>query len=185
MYYHAYRNYMNHAFPNDELKPLSCEARNKEKESRGHLDDTLGNFSLTLVDALDTLMILGDLEEFEKGMQALCKHLDFHQDVTVSVFETTIRVLGGLLSIHFQALQNKHLLRSSYNGEFLRLAEDLGNRLLPAFETPTGIPYSRINLMHGILKGETIETCTAGAGTLLLEFGVLSRLTGESKFEVW
>lgn len=71
----------------------------------------------------------------------------------------------------------------NYNGELLSLAVDLADRLLPAFASPTGIPYPRINLRTGIAPGETSETCSAGAGSLLLEFGTLSRLTGNPTYE--
>ena len=65
------------------------------------------------------------------------------------------------------------------------MALDLGERLLPAFETPTGIPFHTINLRHGVSRevSQTRETCTAAAGTLLLELGLLSRLTGDARFE--
>ena len=52
-----------------------------------------------------------------------------------------------------------------------------------AFDTPTGMPYGTVNLRHGVPKGETTVTCTAGVGTFLLEFGALSRLTGDPIFE--
>jgi mannosidase alpha-like ER degradation enhancer 1 len=71
-----------------------------------------------------------------------------------------------------------------YKSRLLALALDLGERLLPAFATPTGLPYARVNLRHGVEKGESIETCTAGAGSLVLEFAVLSRLTRDRRFEV-
>jgi mannosidase alpha-like ER degradation enhancer 1 len=58
------------------------------------------------------------------------------------------------------------------------MAVDLGWRLLPAFDTDTGLPYHRVNLRHGVEPGESVETCTAAAGTLLLEFGLLSRASG-------
>lgn len=64
----------------------------------------------------------------------------------------------------------------------LRLAIDIGNRLLPAFRTTTGIPYGTVNLMKGVPKGETELASTAGAGSLLLEFEVLSCLSGDPKY---
>lgn len=63
------------------------------------------------------------------------------------------------------------------------LAWDLGRRLLPAFDTPTGLPFARINLRHGVPINETTETCVAGAGSLILEFATLSRLSGDDRFE--
>lgn len=53
----------------------------------------------------------------------------------------------------------------------------------PAFDTPTGMPYGTVNLRHGVPKGETTVTCTAGVGTFIVEFGTLSRLTGDPIFE--
>lgn len=99
----------------------------------------------------------------------------------------TIRVLGGLLSTHQLALPG-HPTHPGfdlpwYSTELLDLAVDLADRLLPAFRTPTGIPVARVNLRRGVAKGETTETCSAGAGSLLLEWIVLSRLTGAEKYE--
>ncbi len=70
-----------------------------------------------------------------------------------------------------------------YQGELLTLATDLGDRLLPAFATTFGLPFPRVNLRHGVLPNEVREACTAGAGTLILEFGTLSRLTGNPIYE--
>jgi ER degradation enhancer, mannosidase alpha-like 2 len=64
----------------------------------------------------------------------------------------------------------------------LDLAVDLGDRLLPAFRTATGIPYGTVNLAKGVPKGETELASTAGAGSLVLEFEVLSYLTGDVKY---
>ena len=62
------------------------------------------------------------------------------------------------------------------------LAYDLGIRLLPAFVTPTGIPYGTVNLRHGVPIGETEIASTAGAGSLFVEFDVLSSLTSDDRF---
>jgi mannosidase alpha-like ER degradation enhancer 2 len=69
------------------------------------------------------------------------------------------------------------------NGPLLRMAENVARRLLPAFNTPTGMPYGTVNLRSGVPEGETTVTCTAGVGTFILEFGTLSRLTGDLIFE--
>ncbi|KAF8030504.1 hypothetical protein BT93_E2825 [Corymbia citriodora subsp. variegata] len=71
----------------------------------------------------------------------------------------------------------------SYEDQLLHLAEDLARRMLPAFETPTGIPFGSVNLMHGVDEHESKITSTAGGGTLTLEFGVLSRLTNDPIYE--
>jgi hypothetical protein len=154
----------------------------------------------------------------------------FDVDSKVQVFETVIRGVGGLLSAHLfaagelpitgykpqrvQTTVKRKLQKGEipaivwpngfkYNGQLLRLALDLAQRLLPAFYTTTGMPYPRVNLRHGIpfylnspLHGgsdpdfiqqeghpEITETCSAGAGSLVLEFTVLSRLTGDPRFE--
>jgi hypothetical protein len=67
--------------------------------------------------------------------------------------------------------------------DLLAMAKELGDRLLPAFDTPTSLPFARINLRHGISEGETEETCAAAAGSLTLEFTVLSQLTGNPVYE--
>ncbi|XP_039310464.1 ER degradation-enhancing alpha-mannosidase-like protein 3 [Solenopsis invicta] len=189
MFYHAYNAYMDNAYPADELMPLSCKGRYRGSEpNRGDIDSTLGNFSLTLVDTLDTLVVLGDLEEFENAVKLVARDVSFDTDVIVSLFETNIRMLGGLLSGHILAeyLQQRADIMPWYRGELLNLAKDLGYRFLPAFNTTTGIPYGRINLKHG-MKGVPMEisreTCTACAGSMILEMAALSRLTGEPIFE--
>ncbi|XP_031382720.1 alpha-mannosidase I MNS4 isoform X2 [Punica granatum] len=142
MFYHAFDGYMEHAFPHDELRPMSCTG-----------EDTLGSYALTL-------------------------------NKTVSVFETTIRILGGLLSAHLIASDYATGMRiPTYDDQLLHLAEDLARRLLPAFETPTGIPFGSVNLLHGVDEHESKITSTAGGGTLTLEFGILSRLTNDPIFE--
>ncbi|XP_015365489.1 PREDICTED: ER degradation-enhancing alpha-mannosidase-like protein 3 [Diuraphis noxia] len=189
MFYHAYTNYMEHAYPADELMPLSCKGRWRTKENnRGDMDDVLGNYSLTLIDTMDTLVVLGDLPEFDRAVSKVVTSVTFDRDVVVSVFEINIRVLGGLLSGHIFA---QHFKENSnhlqwYNGELLTMAKDLGYRLMPAFNTTTGIPYSRVNLKYGIKRDQLHyfqETCTACAGSMILELAALSRLSGIPIFE--
>ncbi|XP_031272437.1 alpha-mannosidase I MNS4 isoform X2 [Pistacia vera] len=173
MFYHAFNGYMNHAFPRDELRPLSCEG-----------EDTLGGYALTLIDSLDTLALLGDRERFASSVEWIGKNLRFDINKTVSVFETSIRVLGGLLSAHLIASDYATGMKiPSYDNQLLSLAEDLARRLLPVFDTPTGIPFGSVNLLHGVDEHESKITSTAGGGTLTLEFGVLSRLTNNPIYE--
>lgn len=173
MFYHAFDGYMEHAFPLDELRPLSCEG-----------EDTLGGYALTLIDSLDTLALLGDREHFTSSVEWIGKNLRFDINKTVSVFETTIRVLGGLLSAHLIASDYATGMRiPSYDNQLLALAEDLAQRILPAFDTPTGIPFGSVNLLHGVDEHESKITSTAGGGTLTLEFGVLSQLTNNPIYE--
>eukprot|EP00850_Spirogloea_muscicola_P003129 SM000012S25391 [mRNA] locus=s12:818709:824031:+ [translate_table: standard] len=156
MFYHAYGGYMEHAFPLDELRPQSCTG-----------EDSLGGYSLTLVDAMDTLALLGDHGEFSKAVKWISSHLNFDQNVTVSLFETNIRVLGGLLSAHLLASDAATGLQvDGYHGELLDLADDLASRLMPAFDTPTGIPYGSVHLQLGVLPN---ETKVGGRGTYISE----------------
>ncbi|KAJ6539265.1 alpha mannosidase-like protein [Mycena capillaripes] len=186
LWYHGFNHYMSFAFPLDELAPLSCTGQGPdwERPENYAANDVAGNFSLTLIDVLDTLVVLDDRAGFEQAVKNVIQWVSFDVNTRPQVFETTIRVLGGLLSGHIFANQTgQPFFLPWYRGELLEMAHDLGKRLLPAFSTPTGLPYARINLRHGVLRGEGLETCTAGAGSLLLEFGTLSRLTGDDRFE--
>lgn len=122
-------------------------------------NDVAGNYSLTLIDVLDTLVVLGDVEGFDKAVRNVIDWVQFDVNTKPQVFETTIRVLGGLLSGHLFADktgQKFHL--PWYKGELLDMAHDLGKRLLPAFETPTGIPYARVSKdILSICVGKLIE----------------------------
>uniref|UniRef100_A0A1A7XUB7 alpha-1,2-Mannosidase n=1 Tax=Iconisemion striatum TaxID=60296 RepID=A0A1A7XUB7_9TELE len=191
MFDHAYGSYMKHAYPADELMPLSCKGRVRGQEpNRGDIDDSLGKFSLTLIDTLDTLVVLNKLDEFEEAVRKAVSDVRFDNDVVVSVFETNIRVLGGLLGGHVMAdlLKQRGEKMQWYHDELLHMAVELGHRLLPAFNTTSGLPFPKVNLRYGIVNplsrtGTESDTCTACAGTMILEFAALSRLSGESVFE--
>ncbi|MDT5269247.1 MAG: mannosyl-oligosaccharide alpha,2-mannosidase [Acidobacteriota bacterium] len=157
---HAWRGYERYAWGHDELRPLS-------KTARDWYDEPL---YMTQVDALDTLILMGLREDAERTREFVVKNLSFDKDIYVQNFEITIRHLGGLISA-YQLTGDRRLLR---------LAEDLGNRLLPAFESKTGIPYRFVNLRTGKVRGEV--TNPAEAGTLLIEFGALSKLTRRPVF---
>ncbi|EPB83370.1 ER degradation enhancer, mannosidase alpha-like 1 [Mucor circinelloides 1006PhL] len=187
MFDHGWNNYMQHAYPEDELNPFKCTGRGSDKYDPNNINinDVLGDYSLTLVDTLDTLAILGTQEQFEQAVDRVIKTVSFSQDNKVQVFEVNIRALGGLLSAHMLATDPSlnHTIQG-YNDELLHMAQDLADRLMPAFQTSkTGIPFPRVNLKRGVPPSETTETCTAGAGSLILEFGVLSRLTGDPTYE--
>ncbi|PBL02491.1 alpha mannosidase-like protein [Armillaria gallica] len=182
LWYHGFDNYMNH----DELTPLTCSGQGPDWGNPNNIasNDVAGNFSLTLIDVLDTFIVLDDRQGFDTAVRNVIQSVSFDVNTRPQVFETTIRVLGGLLSGHIFANQTgQPFYLPWYRGELLQMAHDLGKRLLPAFSTPTGLPYARINLRHGLVRGETLETCTAGAGSLMLEFATLSRLTGDDRFE--
>src|SRR5262249_47566710 len=157
---HAWNAYKQYAWGHDELKPLS----------RGYRDWYGVPLLMTPVDALDTLILMGFNDEADKARELIVHNLSFDQDIEVKNFEITIRVLGGLLSI-YQLPGDPHCLNR---------ATDLGNRLLPAFNSPTGMPYMYVNLKTGKTRGA--ESNPAEIGTLLIEFGTLSRLTGNPTF---
>ena len=125
---------------------------------------------MTPVDALDTLILMKLDPEAAKAQALIVNELSFDRDIYVKNFEITIRLLGGLLS-SYQLIGDKRLLR---------LAEDLGRRLLPAFNSPTGLPYAYINLRTGQVRDPMSNP--AETGTLLLEFGTLSKLTANPVF---
>ncbi|KAJ2376681.1 hypothetical protein H4S02_007856, partial [Coemansia sp. RSA 2611] len=132
---------------------MSCIGRGRDREDPANygLNDVLGDYVLTLVDTLDTLAVLGDREGFARGIEKTLLYLEnFNIDSHVQVFESTIRMLGGLLSAHIIATDESDILGvrldtdGEYGGELLRLARELGHRLLPAFEaSPSGIPFAR------------------------------------------
>ncbi|KAF5957431.1 hypothetical protein HYC85_004656 [Camellia sinensis] len=187
-FYHAYDNYMTYAFPHDELKPLAktftdslVELGNLKLE---HLPQEYHGSALTLVESLSSLVIMGNNTEFERAVLWLSENLTFDVDARINLFECNIRVLGGLVSAHILATDSTNrLVQRNYKNQLLILAEDLGRRFLPAFDTPTGLPYAWINLKYGVMENETTETSTSGCGSLILEMGALSRLAGDPSFE--
>ncbi|KAK1273522.1 putative alpha-mannosidase I MNS5 [Acorus gramineus] len=188
MFYHAYENYLAHAFPHDELKPLTKTFTDSLSElgnlNLQHLPQNYNGSALTLIESLSSLVILGNNTEFERAVLWLSDNLSFNVDARVNLFECNIRVLGGLVSAHILATDSaSRLVQGLYKNQLLNLAEDLGQRFLRAFDTPTGLPYAWINLKYGVMENETTETSTSGCGSLILEMGALSRLTGDSRYE--
>jgi mannosidase alpha-like ER degradation enhancer 2 len=157
---HAWNGYKKYAWGHDDLKPLT-------KSYKDWYGQTL---LMTPVDSLDTLYLLDFKAEADVTRKYITDNLSFDKDIYVQNFEITIRLLGGLLS-SYQITNDKKLLA---------LADDLGTRLLPVFDSPTGIPYRYVNLKTGKTKGEV--TNPAETGTLLIEFGTLSKLTKKPVF---
>ncbi len=157
---HAWHNYERYALGHDALRPLSKTPQDWYGQS----------LLMTPVDALDALILMKLDAEAAKAKALIVNDLSFDRDIYVKNFEITIRLLGGLLS-SYQLTGDKRLLH---------LAEDLGNRLLPAFNSPTGLPYVYVNLRTGQVRDPV--TNPAETGTLLLEFGTLSKLTGKPIF---
>ncbi len=157
---HAWHNYERYAWGHDALRPLSKTPHDWYGQS----------LLMTPVDALDTLILMKLDSEAAKTKAFIVKDLCFDRDIYVKNFEVTIRLLGGLLS-SYQLTGDQRLLR---------LAEDLGNRLLPVFNSPTGLPYVYVNLRTGQARDPVSNP--AETGTLLLEFGTLSKLTRRPEF---
>lgn len=157
---HAWRGYKAHAWGHDALKPLS---------KRPH-DWYAHSLLMTPVDALDTLILLGLKQEADEARELIATTLSFDHDMYVQNFEVTIRVLGGLLSGY----------QMTGDARLLELADELGARLLPVFDSPTGLPYTHVNLRTGQVRGKLSNP--AETGTLLLEFGLLGRLTGKQVY---
>ena len=157
---HAWQGYKQYAWGHDALSPLSKKARDWYAHS----------LLMSPVDALDTLILMGLKEEADEARELIATQLSFDQDMEVQNFEITIRLLGGLISAY----------QLSGDTRLLAKAQDLGQRLLPVFESPTGMPYTHVNLRTGKVSGRISNP--AETGTLILEFGMLSKLTGQPVF---
>lgn len=191
LFYFAYDNYLLHAYPFDELRPISCvpKTRNFDDSEDSITNDVLGNFSVTLIDSLTTIAILNDKSKFKSAIDLIEQTFPdkFDIDSTVQVFETTIRILGGLLSSHLYATDpsKKVFLGDEYDGILLDLARDIADRLLPAYLTSTGLPLARINLRHKFktVKPESnLENNVAAMASPMFEFTMLSYLTNDEKY---
>ncbi|KAG7626047.1 putative mannosyl-oligosaccharide 1,2-alpha-mannosidase [Arabidopsis thaliana] len=162
---HAWSSYEKYAWGQDELQPQTKDGV-----------DSFGGLGATMIDALDTLYIMGLDEQFQKAREWVASSLDFDKDYAASMFETTIRVVGGLLSAY------------DLSGDkiFLEKAMDIADRLLPAWDTQSGIPYNIINLKHGNAHNPTWaggDSILADSGTEQLEFIALSQRTGDPKYQ--
>ncbi|KAK9532843.1 hypothetical protein VZT92_010208 [Zoarces viviparus] len=160
---HAWKGYKDYAWGHDELKPISRS-----------FGEWFG-LGLTLIDSLDTMWILGLKEEFAEARDWVEKELTFDKNVDVNLFETTIRVLGGLLSTY-------HLTGDQL---FLDKAKDIGSRLMPAFKTPSKIPFSDVNIGKGTAHPPrwTSDSTLAEVTSIQLEFRELSRLTQDPQYQ--
>jgi len=157
---HAWNGYVRHAWGHDELKPLTQGAHDWYGEP----------LLMTAVDGLDTLIVAGLTDEATRARNYIAENLSFDKDRSVQLFEITIRLLGGLLS-GYQLTGDQRLLA---------LADDLGGRLLPAFDSPTGMPYRYVNLRTG--ETRDADSNPAEIGTLMLEWGTLAKLTGKNVY---
>lgn len=157
----AWDHYVQYAFGMDELKPQS-----------GLGSNPWGGLGITLVDALDTLWLMDMKDEFWKARDWVRDHLNHADAGLVSLFETTIRDLGGLLSAY------------DWSGDqvFLDKATDLGERLLRGFDgSPSGLPFGGVSLKDGFSANAGWtggNSILAEFGSIQLEFRYLAKLTG-------
>ncbi|PSN41913.1 Endoplasmic reticulum mannosyl-oligosaccharide 1 [Blattella germanica] len=160
---HAWKGYKKYAWGHDHLKPITSAFQD------------WFNLGLTIVDSLDTIYIMGLKEEFTEAREWVANNLHFDVNRDVNLFEVTIRVLGSLLSTY-------HL---SGDKMFLDKAIDLGNRLLPCFNSDSGVPFSDVNLATRKAHSPkwSPDSSTSEVTTIQLEFRDLSRCTGDPKFE--
>ena len=162
----TWNDYKRYAWGYDVLLPISRKGHN-------WYDETLG---ISPFDAYSTLKVMGFDEETDL-IEAYALAIDWDRDIYVQVFEVNIRILGGLLSMYHY----------SKNPAILDKARDFADRLLPAFDTPTGIPTHSVNLRTGKTSGDRGRGSgevvnVAQAATYLFEFGILSYYTNDPKY---
>lgn len=161
----SFWDYHKHGWGSDVYHPISKTGENMGPRPLGWM----------VVDCLDTLMLMGLSKEEKVARKWVAEELDYDFDYAVNTFETTIRMLGGLLSAHY--LSGDQL--------YLDKAQDLGDRIIKAFDLPTGIPYASINLRTGQglrSHADGGASLTAEVATLQLELKYLSHLTGDPKY---
>lgn len=163
---HAWHNYKLYAWGKNELRPLS---------QRAHVGSIFGSYDLgaTIVDGLDTLYIMGLEKEYREGRDWIERKFSLDNiSAELSVFETNIRFVGGMLTLY------------AFTGDplYKEKAQHIADKLLPAFQTPTGIPYALVNTKTGVAKNygwaSGGSSILSEFGTLHLEFAYLSDITG-------
>nr|XP_056702914.1 mannosyl-oligosaccharide 1,2-alpha-mannosidase IC [Euleptes europaea] len=164
----AWDNYKRYAMGKNELRPLT---RN------GHIGNMFGGLrGATVVDALDTLYVMELQEEFQEAKDWVEKSFDLNVNGEASLFEVNIRYIGGLLAAFY--LTGEEVFKNK--------ALELGEKLLPAFNTPTGIPRGVINLGSGLSWSwgwaSAGSSILAEFGSLHLEFLHLSELSGNAVY---
>ncbi|KAG6335737.1 hypothetical protein ID866_3361 [Astraeus odoratus] len=159
---HAFNGYATYAWGFDELRPVS-----------GGKADTLNGWAVTLIDALDTLWIMGLHHQFHESIPTVAKMSFLTENKFAPFFETVIRVLGGLLSSY--ALSGEPILLSR--------ADDLGKALLPAFNTTSGLPMFYVNTATGVTsQGWAGDALWSEMTSCQLEYKYLAHLTGRTDY---
>jgi len=163
---HAWDGYVAHAWGQNEVRPVS---------KSGNQDTVFGSSDggATIVDSMDTLYIMGLDEEFAMGRNWISNSLNLSKmSEDVSVFETNIRYVGGLLSTF--AFVGDEMFKTK--------AVEIVEKLLPAFDTPTGIPRGKVNMQTGV--GNYLGSSVLSEfGTLHMEFSYLSDVTGNPVYK--
>ena len=162
----------------DEYQPVS---------KRGRYMAAPNGLGWIIVDALDTMMLMNLTKEVTEAREWIANSLDYDKAQDVNTFETTIRMLGGLLSAHYLQDTLPGLKPKGTHEEdlFLEKATDLADRLMGAFDSPSGVPWASVVLDTG--KGVPSHadggaSSTAEATTLQLELKYLAFLTGEAHY---
>ncbi|KAG0133549.1 glycoside hydrolase [Tuber indicum] len=172
----SWNAYEKHAWGNDQFFPVTKAGRQMIPKGMGWI----------IVDALDTMMIMNLTKPLEKAQHWVEHSLTFEQDSEVNTFETTIRMLGGLLSAHYLSQDLKLVpVKKAAEDMYLNKATDLADRLLGAFDSPSGVPFASVNLKsrEGVPShADGGASSTAEAATLQLEMKYLSKLIGEALY---
>lgn len=137
-----------------------------------------------ILDSLDTMMIMNLTSELAIARLWVSRKLDYNQRQDVNTFETTIRMLGGLLSAHYLSTVLPGA-SSRRDGVYLNKATDLADRLLGAYISPSGVPYASIRLYSGegvVSHADGGASSTAEATTLQLEMKYLANVTGKEEY---
>ncbi|KAJ6585005.1 glycoside hydrolase [Mycena capillaripes] len=162
---HAWLAYERDAMGDDEYHPIAKEGTNLT---------TAGGIGYTVVDSIDTMLLMGLHQEYSRAREWVATKMSFERNATFNTFETTIRVLGGLLSAY-------HL--SGQDPLYLEKAIELADRMIPVFNTPSGLPLTNVNL--ALREGRNDPNwpefvSSAEVATLQLELRYLSLLSGNT-----
>ncbi|KAI0199849.1 glycoside hydrolase family 47 protein [Astrocystis sublimbata] len=166
--------YLDNAWGIDRYHPVSGKGSQMSPNGLGWI----------IVDSLDTIMLMNLTDRLAEPRKWLQRNLSYDQDQDVNTFETTIRMLGGLLSAHYLSIKLPHAA-SRRDFVYLAKAIELADRLLPAYESRSGIPYASVHLSkaEGIRShADGGSSSTAEASTLQLEMKYLSYLTGNDTY---
>ena len=156
----AWDTYKRYAWGHDVLLPLT-------KQYTDWYEQPL---RISPVDAYSTMKVMGLQKQAREIERYVTDSCSFNTDVYVKTFDMNKRVLGGLLAMYSY----------THNPKVLEQIKDLGDRLLQAFKSPTGIPYYWVNLKTGKARGEKVNTAEAAAYTF--EMGILSYYTKDPKY---